>query len=320
MEWFGVGKNGLPQQERRESKHSFPLFFATGGVTVPTTPKDLGIVLLEKDIRLLSTEEISFHFGSARSGRIVLTRVFKSAIWQAYTRIQSGEESPIIGNLRTFFYRFIKPIMQDIPENTFRKDPYETMLEVFEELVMDEQLFQYADFDLTDENWQNRHLGTKHPHILVFAEKTGWSRFLRRWHEELGFSVLALGGFPSALSSEYTVRAMREVLAQDQKVRTIGIVDYDPSGWSIAKSFIQQLSVCGLNVEDPPLLIHPKHYQTQEIDMFAFSLPKRQPTKQAKWMELSGGIEGQPKGLEAESMPLERIDRLLRAEINRLIT
>ena len=264
------------------------------------TPEELGIVTLEKDIRTLSAEELSLHFGSARSGRLVLTRALRSLIWQAHEKIQSEEHYPIIGNIRTFHYLYSKPMMEDIPEDMFRKDPYDVMLEVFEEMIMDEQLFDYADFDFTDENWQNRHIGEQHHHILVFSEKTGWSRFLRRWNEDLGISSFALGGFPSALSSEYTVRALREVVPEGQTVKLIGLVDYDPSGWSIAQSFTRQLRMCGLQTDEPILLIDPKYYEPHEIDMFAFTLPRRQPTKQAKWMELSGGIDGEPRGLEGE--------------------
>jgi len=271
-------------------------------------------------MRTLTLEEISFLFGSARSGRIVLTRVLKSLIWQVHQRIKEGKEKPIVGNIRTFYYRFTKPTLENIPEDTFRKDPYDVMLETFQEMVMDEKLFSYRDFDFTDEGWQNRYIGQKHPHVLIFSEKTGWSRLLRRWHEEIGVSAFALGGFPSALSSEYTVHALHEVISKRKKVRLLGIVDYDPSGWSIAKSFANQLSVCGLNIRKPTLFIDPKHYLPEEIELFAFRLPKRQPTKQAKWLELSGGINGKALGLESESMPLERIDRLLREEVKKILS
>lgn len=279
-----------------------------------------GIVELEKDMRLMQRAELAEHFASARSGRIVLARLLRNVIWQAYQRIQSGNELPIIGNLRTFYYRFVKPTLERFDDDEkHRKDPYDVTLRCFEQMVMDWQLFRYRDFDLADENWQNRHIGPKHPQVLVFAEKTGWSRFLRHWHKELGVSVFALGGFPSALSSEYTAFEMQKVLPAETEVHLLAIVDYDPSGWIIADSFTQQLKRCGLQVGEPTLLISPEHYKPDEIEMFAFELPRRQPTKQARWMEASGGIDGETKGLESESLPLPKLDQLLRQRLQEIL-
>ena len=112
----------------------------------------------------------------------------------------AGREAPIEGNLRTFWYRFVKPLMGRLPDDDrLATDPYLLMLTAFGQLVMDDGWIQYRDFDLTDENWAHRFVGTAKPHVLVFAEKRGWIRFLRRCHEDLGTSALALGGAPQRL-------------------------------------------------------------------------------------------------------------------------
>ena len=56
----------------------------------------------------------------------------------------------------------------------------------FRNLVLEHKLFKYQDFNFTDENWENRRIGTSRPEILVFAEKTGWVRFLHEIHEQWG--------------------------------------------------------------------------------------------------------------------------------------
>ena len=43
--------------------------------------------------------------------------------------------------------------------------------------------------------------------------------------------------------------------------------------------------------------------------------PKRQRTKTEKWLEKTGGIGGEALGLEAESMPYERVLTLLAARL-----
>lgn len=273
--------------------------------------KEEGIVRLEKDVRLMSRDELAVHFAS-QSGRIVLTRVLKSVIWQAYEKIQAGEEDLGGGNIRTFWYRWVQPTLAHMHDDDGHKtDPYRIMTEMFSELILEHKLFRYKDFDFADDNWSDRLVGEQRPAFLVFSEKRGWTRFLKRLHRDLGVSVLALGGFPSALTSEYTTHALKEVLGPDASVKLIGIVDYDFSGALIAESFREQLEAAGLVVESMETMIHPKHYKAEEIEMFKVPLPRTQKTKLRKWLEKIGGVGGEAYGLEAESMDLGRLREML---------
>jgi hypothetical protein len=192
------------------------------------------------------------------------------------------------------------------------------MTDLFAQMVLELQLFSYADFDFTDENWENRRIGTTRPEILVFAEKTGWIRFLRSLYEEFGVSVLALGGAPSALTSEYTAKHIKEAIRGEGSINLIGVVDYDPAGHIIANAFQQQLAAAGLPSSKLTLMIHPRHYTKEEIDIFKFSLPKGEKTKLDQWLEKTGGIDGKAYGLESESMPRERLRKLISELIVRL--
>jgi hypothetical protein len=271
-----------------------------------------GLKHFKRDLRSFTAAELDRHFASARSGRIVLARLIRNIIWQAYERIQAGTEPPIGGNLRTFWYLWVKPVLARTSGNDDAKmDPYDVMLRAFSEMVLSLRLFKYADFDFTDENWENRRIGTLRPEQIVFTEKRGWIRFLREVHEQLGTSTLALGGAPSALTSEYTADHIRQAAGPDKLVRLIGVVDYDPAGESIATSFRGQLEACGLAVEGLETLIHPRHYSAAELEMFRFPLPTKQTTKNERWMERTGGIGGKPFGLESESMPRARVRELL---------
>ena len=280
--------------------------------------KALKIVEFEADMRRLSADELRRHFASKRRGRIVLTRLMRSVIWQAHQRILSGLEPPVRGNLRTFWYRFIKPVLAHIDDDDEAKtDPYDVMLRVFAELVLEHHLLSYGDFDFTDENWENRRIGERRPEVVVFAEKTGWVRWLREVHETFSTTTLALGGAPSALSSEYTLAALKaaKLTPEEHPLRLIGLVDYDPSGDIIARSFQDQLGHLGWPNTTLETLIDPSHYRADELEMFAFELPKRQKTKTEKWLEKTGGIGGRRLGLEAESMPYERVLALLATRI-----
>ena len=275
--------------------------------------KRLGIVRFTEDMRRLPREQLAGAFASERSGRIILTRLIRSIIWQVLERIRSGELTPRSGNLRTFWYRHVKPVLAHIPDDDEAKtDPYETMLSAFTELIMDEKLCRYAEFDFTDENWEHRRIGAQKPHILLFAEKRGWVRFLKRAHERWGISVLSLGGAPSALTSEYTAAQLQLHLEPNTPIQLLGIVDFDPSGWVIAQAFQDQLAQTGLTQTQLHTLIHPSHYSPEELSLFRFPLPRGQTTLTARWMEQTGGIAGEKWGLEAESMPYDKVISLIK--------
>ena len=127
--------------------------------------------------------------------------------------------------------------------------------------------------------------------------------------------MLALGGAPSALTSEYTARHIGEALREDKNepgLCLIGIVDYDPSGDIIAEAFRDQLEAAGLPVSSLTTVIRPELYSQEEIEIFKFPLPKRQKTKTANWLARTGGIAGEPFGLESESMPRESLRLIIR--------
>lgn len=278
--------------------------------------ESLGIRRFDKDLRTLTRAQLAKYFAAESSGRILLTALIKNIIWQAYELIQAGKEPPIGGNIRTFWYLWVKPVLAHIHDDDRSKtDPYNVMIKLFAEMVLDLKLFHYSDFDFSDENWENRRIGTSRLNILVFAEKSGWMRFLRQIHTDFGVSVIALGGMPSALTSEYTARDINAKLIDPKPVHLIGIVDYDPSGDIIANSFKEQLSETGLSSASLSTLIHPSYYSEDELALFRFPLPKKDKTKLNQWLAKTGGIDGKAFGLESESMHPKKLYTLIEQRI-----
>src|SRR2546428_13149348 len=70
-----------------------------------------GIADYPQDLRQLSAEELRALFAFASSGRVNATRVIKNLIWQAYTMIRDGRRAPVAGNLRSFWYTDVKPVL-----------------------------------------------------------------------------------------------------------------------------------------------------------------------------------------------------------------
>jgi hypothetical protein len=274
----------------------------------------------EEDLRTFSQYRLRSHFSSG-SGRIVMSRLLKSLIWQAYERISVGKEGGILGNLRTFWYRNVKPTVSRVPKKYLPKSgAYDLMLTCFREMVYEHGLFSYSDFDFTDDNWEHRRIGEGNPGVIVFAEKTGWIRTLREIHEKYDVTIMALGGFSSALSSEYTARHVSERLSEGEVVHLIGVVDYDYSGRLIALNFRNQLEVMGLEVESLELLIKPQHFDQEEIDLFSYPLSTKEETKLKNWLRETGGIAGEARGLESEAMPLMRLHDLVEESIDKILS
>jgi hypothetical protein len=265
-----------------------------------------------EDIRRFDFDRLKQEFGAASSGRIILAKVIKNLIWQAVGQVRSGELARLDGNLRSFFYTHIKPVMSRIPGALGgARDPYDTMLGAFVELVEDYGLVSYVELDLDDENYHHRLIGEKHPNLIVFAEKIGFFRFLERLHRDVGMTVAALGGTPSVLSTEYLVKSLSERVSLSEQFVVLSITDWDPSGYQIAEAQIRQFRSFGLERIIHESLIHPKHYRDDELSLFRFSLPRRQKTKNQNWLDETGGIKGELFGLESDSMPRTRLRKLV---------
>ena len=277
---------------------------------------------LNKDMRLMNRDELAFHFAARGSKRIKLQPLMRAAILQVHARIQAGDEDPVWGNIRTVWYRYIKPILSHMhDDDVLKSDPYKIMTRAFADLVKRGDV-RYMDFGLVDENWENRRIGNRHPHIIVFSEKAGWVYFLRQIHEKHSVTTLALGGLPSALTSEYTATHVLEALGPartDDVVHLIGVVDWDPAGDVVARSFRQQLVRSGIKNTTLETVIHPRHYSDDALDMFGFDLPRRTPTRNRDWVAKTGGVRGEEAGLEAESMPMQTVAHLVDTAIAQYI-
>jgi hypothetical protein len=199
-----------------------------------------------------------------------------------------------------------------------RHDHYETMLDMFNELVREHKLFRYADFGFDDNNWENRRIAKKMFNVVLFGEKVGWLRTLKAFYEKYGMNIIVLGGTPSLISTEYFVQHLSEVTSLEQKFYLISAVDYDPSGLIIANSFAEQLKDLGVKEVELINLISLENYTEREVKLFKYKVPSKHKKKVKKWIEATGGIDGKAYGLEADSMPRSRYRRLVLETLERL--
>ena len=275
--------------------------------------RKLKIRAYDKDLRYLSADELRHQFGAKSSGRIMVRVLVRNLLYQAASWIKQGKAEKIEGNMRSLYYQWVKPVVQRLPEVKARKrDASKVMSDELERLVVGLRLFKYRDLELVDERWEDRWLSDgRNPHLLLYAEKSGFVMFLQEQWRRYGIHAVALGGFPSHLSSEYLVEQMRGMFGEVPRLVLLGIVDWDPSGELISRSFEEQLCHHGVEIEQRYSLIQPELYTERELRLLSYEVPSKYKVRVERWLERGGGIDGQPRGMESDSLPKSRLRKAL---------
>ena len=77
------------------------------------------------------------------------------------------------------------------------------------------------------------------------------------------------------------------------------LVDYDPSGYWIEREFAAQLEDFGCRELTLHTLIRPERLAAEQVALSRYALPKG--SKTTNWVRETGGIAGEPYGLEADA-------------------
>ena len=78
-----------------------------------------------------------------------------------------------------------------------------------------------------------------------------------------------------------------------------------PLGYWIAREFTAQLHAFGVQEVTLHPLIRPERLTTEQVALGRYTLPKG--SKTTNWVRETGGIDGEPYGLEADAFPPEAI-------------
>jgi hypothetical protein len=278
----------------------------------------------DKDLRFFSKKELLKEFSAYSSGKIVKPVYVKNVVWQLYTWIKQGKAHPIEGNIRTIWYSHIKPVFSRL--GILDQGDDTIINSVLVELTYKYNLFKYADMGIADENRHNWKIGDKNPHIIVFAEKAGHLNSLEKINEQGGVSFIALGGQPSHLTTEYFTTALFEKLASSSFILPekgidlydnpvfylYSIVDWDPSGYFIKKTFLKQLQAKGLENIKTVDLICPENFKPEELDFIKYKLKTtaKERSKNQNWIKTTGGVKGESYGIEADALPRFELRKL----------
>ena len=278
-----------------------------------------GIANYAQDLRQLSAEDLLRRFAFASSGKVNVTRVIKNLVWQAYTAIGDGTRTPVAGNLRSFWYTDVKPVLSRLGVPVEGRRATELVYDTFVELVTRHRLFRYRDFGFLDEGAHARVVGRTNGTLLLFAEKAGRFEQVREIAQACAATGFALGGYPSSLATEYLLYALQQqgVLPKagalaDQALHLFSVVDYDPSGYWIEREFADQLRACGVGEVTLHALVRPERLTAEQVRLGRYTLPKG--SKTTNWLRTTRGIDGEPYGLEADAFPTELLRAAFLAE------
>jgi len=186
-----------------------------------------------------------------------VARLMRNNVWQTRERIQKGEKPPLKELLRTFWYMYIKPTLSRADALAIKADQYAQLIDNIVYMVKGIQVMRYEDIGFRDENQAHREVGAN-ANIILFSEKLGHQNFLSDIRDKYKVSILALGGQPSVLTSEYFVDIIRKRdISLQRSFYLFSIVDYDTSGWIIRDAFIDNLRFYGIAHTRVVDLIHP---------------------------------------------------------------
>lgn len=277
-----------------------------------------GIKEFEKDIRAMSRKELLEYFGFKKSRRLNVTSLVKNIAWQTYTWIKKGKIPPIDGNIRSFWYVSIKPVLSRLGLKVSGKKYTEKVYDTLVEMTTVLKLFRYADFGFLDERGHARVVGRANGNLVLFVEKEGLFGLVKRLALQYDTTGIALGGFPSYLTTEFLLVDMDKLGLLKMPLRLFSIVDYDPSGYWIETEFTRQLKDFGVEVAAVHRLISPKDLSTELIEACKYKLKKGARTN--NWLEVTGGIGGGAFGLEADAFGTKRIQEAFKKAVHPYLT
>lgn len=283
--------------------------------------RELGIREFQEPIHLQSKEWLIQHFSPGIKYPVNVNLLIRNIVWQARCWILEKKIPPINGLVRNFWYSHIKIALSRSDSFNPHVKQYEQLIKQLVIMVEYNDLMRYKEMGFIDDNQNSQKIGINN-HVILFAEKTGHFPLLERIASDTEVTIVSLGGQPSVLSAEYFVDRMKEAKVDVRSsFYLFSLVDYDTSGWIIKDAFVRDLAFYGLKhvaVED---LILPKIFSDEEIELYKYRIPEspQMKKKNRKWMARTGGINKQFYGLEADSAPPERLEKLFKEKVKELI-
>ena len=300
--------------------------------------RSLGIRSYDEHIHDQDTEWLQDHFSEgATKFPVNVSALVRNILWQTYERIESGEREPFDELIRTFWYTHVKPTLTRAEALSEEADQANEVSDELVRLVVEEELFDYADIGFRDENEANRTVRTN-ANVILFAEKIGHAAFLEEIGDKFQISTIAFGGQPGALTTEYFVSDIKKTgIDLRRSFFLFSIVDYDTSGWIVRDAFIDNLNKFGIHNIQTVDLVNPDMLTPEEVEFSRFRIPSGAASqeKNTDWLQavreknydnqqhmgnqVGGDQERILYGLEGEAVSTKRMEDKLSEEVPPLL-
>lgn len=278
-----------------------------------------------------------FPFGSHLSH----TAMLKTFVWQKLGQVLSGEHDPIDGNIRGFWYQHtdpfyvhfklyeqvklssaeFKPIVANLRADLECKELFlrgtdeqikkASVIDLNQGVIQDfvlAQIFKYSGpFKFKDSKSGQALVGRGTASIILYCEKEGLFEFIRKAYDEQKISVYCSNGSPSSLSIEYFSEQLKAKKIENVALGTL--VDYDPSGYIIAKTFTQKMKDFGFGIRSSTMLTSLSLFTENALVNGSSELDdsNHQKSKNNAWFALTGGINGQRRCIHINQASRPRI-------------
>jgi hypothetical protein len=201
------------------------------------------------DIRAMREEQLPAYF-SRKEGlnEMVLIRTF---VFQYFIRFLEGQDDPIRGNIRSFWYRKLARQLERLGVYANRschgrisrsdsrgRALLKRMENCFEGLFI-RGFFRYRELEVYNHRERFRRMGRTYRRHLLYTEKEGLFWFCEAMHARHSLHVYASRGSASWLDIDYLAQAIADLGFRN--IYIAAITDFDPWGlfiaWQIKKKF-----------------------------------------------------------------------------------
>lgn len=294
-------------------------------------------------ISQMTVEQLEATFNDAK-GRINNVLLIRTLVWQCIGLVLCGDEDPVNGNLRGFWYSFVDPIYEQfglyarllkspdfrtyvrrlatasdnleprrLARITHVQESYITDLSerVLKQYVA-QGIFRYQGvfkFENANAGWALT--GEGHASLVFAVEKQSLFKTLSKpLYQELGITVIASRGYPSLTALEFLGDELRR-----KGIKNVGLAvlcDYDDDGWGIARTYRKHFETVGFGIKNFTILTSLELFTAKALAEKARKLDETDPAVKA-WFAETGGINGECKGIRVNHAGKPRIRKAVKA-------
>lgn len=263
------------------------------------------------------------------------TEVIRSLILYEVSAIRAGEVREV-RTLRGLWYKLIKPILSrsgrlnELGKNNKPVD-WDRYLSDSLKVLVNAGITSYEELSIIDGSRERRPaaqvdaqlidvtmIGGHYPWIILFTEKDTIWPIVENIASLYGVSAISGKGNPSNACSENITRAIIRSeafqAAQPEALTLIALTDYDPAGYGIYNAQVNQITTAARNYSGE--LGKLKHVTHKRIGLTPDQLTPAELAANSyepkdkgltEWLKETGGINGQPLGLELDSLAISQL-------------